>query len=175
MNMNLIGILRKAGTLLFIFMWAPFIFIFVGMAQEFGSTGIRFAAFVNRYFPGLLTARGGDMSLLTSVSMILTFGLMFAAMALMFGAPLLGGLLNRKVLRSGRTATACIVSMNDTGTYINRLPLVHFTLEVQREDGSPFQAETEKIVGMSQLARLQPGATVSVRYDPDTLETVISE
>ncbi len=175
MNMDLVSILRRVGWLLFILMWVPFTGIFVGMAEEFGTPGVRFAQFVDQFIPGLLTARGSDMSLLTSISMTLTFGLMFAAMALLFGAPLLGGLLNRKILRTGKSATARIVSVNDTGTYINRQPLVHITMEVQREDGSPFQAETEKILGYSQLARFQPGATVNVRYDPDSLETAISE
>lgn len=175
MNMNVVAILRRVGVLLFVLMWIPFICIFAGMAQEFGSAGIRFAQFVDQFIPGLLNERGGEPSLLTLVSIVLTFGMMFAAMALLFGAPLLGGMLNRKILRSGRTATARILSMNDTGTYINRQPLIHFTLEVQRGDGSPFQAETEKIVSMSQLSRFQAGATVHVRYDPDTLEAAISE
>ena len=175
MNANLISILRRVGTLLFVLMWIPFACIFVGMAQEFGSAGVSFARFVDGFFLGLLTARGSDMSLLTSISMFATFGMMFAAMALLFGAPILGMVVNRKILRNGKSATARIVSMNDTGTYINRQPLVHITMEVQREDGSPFQAETERIFGYSQLAAFQPGATVNVRYDPDTLETAISD
>ena len=175
MNMNLVSILRRVGWLLFILMWVPFTGVFVGMAQEFGSAGIRFAQYVDRYVPGLLTARGSDMSLLYSVSAVLTFRLMFAAMGLMFGAPLLGGLMNRKILRTGKPATARIVSVGDTGTYINNQPLVRIVMEVQREDGSPFQAETERILGYSQLASFQPGATINVRYDPDTLETAISE
>lgn len=175
MNMNLISVLRRVGTLLFILMWIPFACIFVGMAQEFGSAGEQFARFVDGILPGLLTARGSDMSLLTSISTVATFGMMFAAMALLFGAPILGGLLNRKVLRTGKSATARIIGVTDTGTYINRQPLVHITMEVQRADGSPFQAETERILGYSQLARFQPGATVNVRYNPDTLETAISD
>ena len=175
MNMNLVSILRRVGWLLFILMWVPFTGIFLGMAEEFGNPGAQFAKFVDQFIPGLLTAHGSDMSLLTSISMIATFGMMFVAMGLLFGAPLLGGLLNRKVLRTGKPATARIVSVNDTGTYINHQPLAHITLEVQRDDGSPFQAETERILGYSQLSRFQAGATVNVRYDPDTLETAISE
>jgi hypothetical protein len=175
MNMSLLANMRRVGTLVFILMWIPFVFIFIGMAEEFGSAGVTFARFVDQFIPGLVTARGSDVSLLTLVSMVLTFGMMFVAMGLIFGAPLLGGVLNRKLLRSGRAATARIVRMEDTGTYINSQPLLHFVLEVQREDGSPFQAETEKVVGMSRLGSLQPGANVNVRYDPDTLETAISD
>ena len=99
--------------------------------------------------------------------------LMLAAMALIFGAPLIGGLLNRKVIRIGKAATARILSMNDTGTYVNRNPLMRFTLEVQPEDGGPFQAETEKVI--RQFAQLSVGSMVNVRYDPETLETAISD
>src|SRR3989304_597643 len=42
MNMNTVAILRRVGTLLFILMWIPFVCVFVGMAQEFGSAGIGF-------------------------------------------------------------------------------------------------------------------------------------
>jgi len=173
MNMNTVAILRRVGTLLFILMWIPFVCVFVGMAQEFGSAGIGFAQFVDQYIPGLLTTRREDMSLLTLVSTVFTFGMMFAAMALIFGAPMLGGLLNRKLLSTGKPAKARILSMNDTGTYINRNPLMHFTLEVQPDDGSSFQAETEKVI--RQFAQLSVGSMVNVRYDPDTLETAISD
>ena len=175
MNANMVTLFRRVGWLLFILMWIPFVCIFAGMAQEFGSAGQQFAEFVDRFIPGLLTARGSEPSQLTLMGMVATFGLMFAAMAFLFGGPLLGGLQNRKILRTGRPATARIVSMNDTGTYVNNQPLVHITLEVQREDGSPFQAQTEKILGYSQLGQFQPGATVNVRYDPDTLEAAISD
>ena len=175
MKSELVPIFRKIGSALFILMWVPFTCVFVGMAEEFGSAGVRFAQFVDRFLPGLLTARGADPSLLTQISVTMTFGMMFLSMALTFGAPLLGGLRGRKVLKSGRAATARIASVNNTGTYVNNQPLVRFVLEVQRDDGSPFQAETEKIVGMTQLAQFQQGAMINVRYDQDTLETVISD
>ncbi|MGH2581552.1 MAG: hypothetical protein ACRDFQ_01490 [Anaerolineales bacterium] len=175
MRSDLVPIFRRIGSMLFIFMWVPFTCVFVGMAEEFGNPGVRFAQFVDRFLPGLLTARGADPSPLTSISLVITFGMMFLSMALTFGAPLLGGLRGQKVLKSGRAATARIVSANNTGTYVNNQPLVRFVLEVQREDGSPFQAETEKIVGLMQLTQFQPGAVINVRYDPDTLETAIVE
>lgn len=175
MRSDLVPIFRRIGSALFILMWVPFTCVFVGMAEEFGNAGVRFTQFVDRFLPGLLTARGADPSMLTQISVIITFGMMFLSMALTFGAPLLGSLSRRKVLKSGRAGTARIVSANNTGTYVNNQPLVRFVLEVQRDDGSPFQAETEKIVGMTQLAQFQPGAAINVHYDPDTLETAISD
>ena len=108
MNANMVTLFRRVGWLLFILMWIPFVCIFAGMAQEFGSAGQQFAEFVDGFIPGLLTARGSEPSQLTLIGMVATFGLMFAAMAFLFGGPLLGGLQNRKILRTGRPATARI-------------------------------------------------------------------
>jgi hypothetical protein len=174
MNMNLVTNLRRVGTLLFALMWVPFAGIFIGMAREYGDAGVRFAEFVEGFVPGLMTARD-DLSMFSAISMALTFGMMFVAMAFLFGAPMLGMLRSRKILQNGKQATARILSVGDTGTYINRQPLVHITMEVERPDGSPFQAETERVLGYSQLARFQAGESISVRYDPDTLETAIAE
>ena len=115
------------------------------------------------------------LSILSGVSMFVTFGMMFAAMALIFGAPLLAGLENRKLRSTGSLARAKVLSANQTGTYINENPVVHFTLEVQPDGEPPFQADAERLVPMVRLAALQPGSEVAVRYDPQTLETAISD
>lgn len=175
MSTNIVSILRRVGTLLFVLMWVPFACIFVGMAQEFGSLGVSFARFAEQFVPGLLTARGSEPSLLTLISTYITFGMMFAAMGLIFGSPVIGWALNRRIQRSGRAATARIVSVGETGTTINDRPLLIFTLEVTPVDGSPFQAQTEKVVGYAQLAQMQPGATVNVHYDPNTFDAAIDD
>lgn len=167
--------MRKLGSLLFVLMWLPFTCIFVGMAGEMGGVGADFADAVSEFIPGLLEIQPSGASTLTMVSFILTFGVMLAAMALIFGAPLLAGLQNRKILRSGRAAPARILSVTQTGTYINQNPVVRFTLEVQPADGMPFEAEAERLVYQTQIPQFQPGSAVPVRYDPETLEVAISD
>jgi hypothetical protein len=175
MNMNLIAVLRRVGVLVFVLMWIPFACIFVGMAQEFGSLGVRLAQFVDGFIPGFLTARNGEASTLTLISTYITFGMMFAAMGLIFGSSIVGGWLNSRLMKTGRAATARIINVSETGTTINDNPLLHFTLEVDTGDRSPFQAQTEKVIRYSKLAQFQPGATINVSYDPDTLEIAISD
>lgn len=68
---------------------------------------------------------------------------------------------------SGLLAKARIIEIKDTGSRVNYDPRVRIKLEVQPESGAVFQAETEMVVSVVDLPRLQPGATVSVKYDPE--------
>ena len=170
MNMRTIERMRKLGTLVFVFMWVPFTCIFAGMATEYGDWGRQLAA----RFPSLLMPRPSGLSLLSAVSMAVTFGAMFIAMGLTFGAPLLAGIANRRLQRSGTLARATIKAAAQTGTYINENPVVRFELEVQPATGGAFDAETEMLVQQVEIPQFQPGNEVAVRYDPVTLEVAIS-
>lgn len=173
--MEKIHTMSKLGRLIFVLMWIPFVCVFVGMAGDMGSLGVRFAQFVDRFIPGLIATSGSVDSPLSIVSFVLTFAMMFLAMGLTFGAPLLAGLMNRKVLKNGRPASARILSAAQTGTYINENPVVRFSLEVQPQDGMSFEAEAQRLVYMTQLAAFQPGAVIPVRYDPETMEVAIPD
>ena len=173
--MNLLNIFRRVGWLLFAFMWIPFTCVFVGMAPEFGGLGGDFARWVDGFIPGLFDPQPWGAGWLTTVSLVLTFALMFAAMAFLFGTPLLAGIRNRRVLRTGRSGEGRIVSVAQAGTYVNNNPVLRITLEVTPSDGRPFEAETEKLISLTQLPQFQPGAVVPVRYDPDTQEVAIGE
>ncbi len=173
--MNLLNIFRRVGWLLFAFMWIPFTCIFVGMAPEMGGIGRDFAAWLDKIIPGIFDLQSWGASWLTTISTVLTFGLMFAAMAFLFGTPILAGFRNRRVLRTGRIGEGRIVSVAQTGIYINNNPMVRIALEVTPSDGRPFEAETEKLLYLTQIPQYQPGAVVSVRYDPETLDVAVSD
>jgi hypothetical protein len=170
MNMQWTETMRKLGSLLFVLMWMPFTCIFVGMAAEYGEWGRELVA----RFPALLTPSEDGLSTLSSVSMLVTFGTMFLAMGLVFGAPLLAGIANRRLQRSGTQAHATIKSAAQTGTYINENPVVRFELEVFPATGGTFDAATEMLVQQVEIPQFQPGNQVAVRYDPVTLEVAIS-
>ncbi|UYN89521.1 MAG: hypothetical protein KIT08_10540 [Anaerolineales bacterium] len=173
--MKFVKTIQQFGQLLFLFMWFPFTCIFAGMAAEmFGDVGIRFAAWVDNYLPGLISIQPSGLSRLSEIALTITIGLSIVSMLLIFGAPALAGILNRRVLQTGKAATASIVSMTQTGTYINNNPMVRFVLEVEPGDASPFHAETERLVQLTELGSLKPGDTVSVRYNPETNEVAIS-
>jgi len=173
--MHLLNVFRKVGWLLFAFMWIPFICVFIGMAPEFGSAGRDFAGWVDGIIPGLFEEQSWGAGWLTTVSLALTFAFMFAAMAFLFGTPILAGFRNRRVLRTGRSGEGRIVSVTQTGMYVNNNPVVRIALEVTPADGRPFEAETEKLINQVQIPQFQPGAVLPVRYDPDTQEVAIGD
>lgn len=172
--MRLVETMRRLGWLVFTLMWVPFTGIFVGMLNEYGDFGRRMAASIERFLPGLLQTSGGELSPLSSICVTITIAMSFLAMALLFGSPLAAGIQNRRLLRSGLKATGRIVSVAQTGTYVNNNPMMRFMLEVQPPSGSPFHAEAERLVPLSQIPAMQPGAAVPVRYDPGSGEVAIS-
>jgi len=59
--------------------------------------------------------------------------------------------------------------------YINEQPEIGMTIQVMPSDRPPFQAEARKVVPMIQLAQVQPGQMVEVKYDPnDTSKVALS-
>ncbi|MBX3002677.1 MAG: hypothetical protein KF821_01530 [Anaerolineales bacterium] len=167
--------MQRIGQWLFLFMWIPFLCIFLGNIGEiFGSAGVRIAQDVNRYIPGLLGTSGEELSILSQVSLVLTLVMAVLAMLLTFGSLGFSSAANSRVRAQGKEASATITHLASTGTRVNNNPMVHFTLEVKPADGSPaFFAETEQLVDIVNLPRLQKGSSVRVRYDPNSQEVAI--
>jgi hypothetical protein len=75
---------------------------------------------------------------------------------------------SRSILAHGIPAEAKILKLSETGTTINDRPLVRFLLEVHPADRPAFQVETEKVISILDIPRIQPGTIVPVRYDPSS-------
>lgn len=67
---------------------------------------------------------------------------------------------------SGVLATATVVKIWDTGMTVNDDPVVGFLLEVRPEDRPAYQAQTKMLISRLAIPQIQPGAVVTVRYDP---------
>lgn len=72
----------------------------------------------------------------------------------------------------GEPAHATIVALRDTGTFIQHAPVMEIDLTVFPADGGAFAA-LARTHGFASLASLQPGATVSVRFDPTRRDHVV--
>jgi hypothetical protein len=59
-----------------------------------------------------------------------------------------------------------IVRLIDTGTTINDDPVVEFVLDVTPPDGERYKARTKALVSRLDVASVQPGRIVPVKYDP---------
>lgn len=76
-----------------------------------------------------------------------------------------------QLLTSGTSAQATVTALRDTGMEVNLQPVIEVDLTVFPAAGPPFPA-TATTQGHAQLAALQPGTTVPVRYDPANPSTV---
>lgn len=73
---------------------------------------------------------------------------------------------NSNVLKTGVSAPAVILAVQDTGVTMNDNPQAHLRLRVMPMGGEPFEAETTTFVGRFQVGMLVPGTSVMVKYDP---------
>lgn len=82
---------------------------------------------------------------------------------------------NRAILQTGLSAPAVIISVEDTGVTMNYSPQVRLTLQVTPADRPPFQAVATTFIGRVQIGMIIPGASVTVRYDPNDISKVAIE
>lgn len=88
----------------------------------------------------------------------------------------------QQLLATGQPAQARIIQMGDTGTRINHDHVVQLLLEVHpqpmqgpqgyRGAMPPFQTQAQLLVPMMALPRVQPGAMVPIRYNPQNPQEV---
>ena len=83
-----------------------------------------------------------------------------------FGSTFKGMANNNAVLKTGISAPAVILSVQDTGVTMNDNPQARLHLRVMPMGSEPFEAEATTFVGRFQVAMFVPGATVMVKYDP---------
>jgi len=82
---------------------------------------------------------------------------------------------NSGLIKTGVPASAVIIGIQDTGVTMNESPQVRLTLQVTPMGRPPFQAIATTFVGRLQVGMITPGASVSVRYDPNDITKVAIE
>jgi len=119
------------------------------------------------------TGFGVGMSVVTVVIVIASIlvSLVVTIVPLIFVGMFLMKLMKKKeetakILAAGQTATATVMSIGETGTYINNQPLVGILLTVQPPGRTPYQARVERLISQLEIPRVQPGMTVVVKIDP---------
>lgn len=74
---------------------------------------------------------------------------------------------------TGLTGQATIVSLHERGPYVNQRPTITIELDVELPAREPYRAEARQPVGRLVIGRLQPGATIPVRVDPEDPQKVV--
>jgi hypothetical protein len=71
----------------------------------------------------------------------------------------------QRIAQTGVPGQARILTVQQTGTYINRNPVVDILVEVHPQTGQPYQTTVRRLVSMFQISQFQQGAVVPVRID----------
>ncbi len=73
----------------------------------------------------------------------------------------------RRLQEAGVPASARILEIWDTGITVNDDPVIGMRVEIDRPDGTAYPATIPKsLISRLDVPRFQPGASVSVRIDP---------
>jgi hypothetical protein len=72
----------------------------------------------------------------------------------------------REVRATGLPAQGRVLKIWETGVRVNESPVVGFLLEINAEGLEPYEAETRALISILWIPRIQPGAVLPVRYDP---------
>jgi len=77
-----------------------------------------------------------------------------------------------KVGAPGLSGQATIISLSEGGPYVNQRPTITLELDVELPGRASYRAQARQPVGRLVIGRLEPGATIPVRIDPDDPEDV---
>lgn len=83
---------------------------------------------------------------------------------------------DRDLLARGTSAPAKVLMAQPMGVMVNGdNPLMTLQLEVQPAGRTPFMAQTQGVVAAQSVAKFQPGAMITVKYDPNDITKVAVE
>ena len=88
------------------------------------------------------------------------------ALAISFGGEIRREMQRKQLVAEGADARATVVSLRQTGKFINDNPEVALGLSVQPEAGEAFEVEVVQTIAQVELASYHVGAEVEVKYDP---------
>jgi hypothetical protein len=111
------------------------------------------------------------MATILRVSCAAALAILLAGCAI---ADRMSGVTEAKRLRqTGTPASARILAIWDTGITVNDDPVIGMRVEISRPDGTTYSPTIPKsLISRLDIPRFQPGATVSVRIDPQDPDRV---
>ena len=73
----------------------------------------------------------------------------------------------------GVEAKASVLSVEQTGLFLDRNPQVRLQVQVMPERGRNFVVEIKEIISLADLQLIKPGSTVIVKYKPGNNNEII--
>ena len=80
---------------------------------------------------------------------------------------------SQHLMTNGRQGTATIMSVRQTGMFVNENPQVELSLQVTVEGLPAYAATVRQVIAQIAIPSYQPGSTVPVRVDPHDPSSVI--
>ena len=78
-----------------------------------------------------------------------------------------------EIFLKGQKAEAIILSIQETGLYINNLPQLKVQMQVKPERGRNFVTEVNQVLPDMNIGSLQTGSKIMVRYNPFNRKQVV--
>lgn len=140
-------------------MWIPFGFLMVGLIQLPSS--------VSKNTVQENTHAFIEYSL---VPLTVCFILTFLCIILSF---VISGYQKWQIHKHGKPGKAKILQIYETGSTVNKNPLVGFKLEVYPDSGALFKAEIEQLISRLDVPKFQKGIEVNILYHPKTRHVLL--
>jgi hypothetical protein len=150
--------MRRWGWISFLVMGAGYLIFFIVMMTTMPYGGYNF----------------DELPVIARYSLLVGLALTAPTLILIIGSNAARISANRALQKNGLRADARILSIKDTGTRINRSPVIRLMLEVRPPNQPIFEAETERLLSILDIPNLQPGNIIQVKYNPDSREVAIA-
>jgi hypothetical protein len=75
-------------------------------------------------------------------------------------------LLHRRLMRTGAEADAVVLSISQTGGYVNKRPIVRLQVQVHPEAARSYIAELRYSIDYAQIPQLGCGSQIRLKYNP---------
>lgn len=148
--------LKTLSALCFGLLWIPFAIVMFKLARgEFESD------------PSGVLPEG------LGLWIILLMSLAIGGFVFFIASLVVGSISNSRILKNGQLVKAKILAISDSGTRINKNPVLSFSLEVQSPDQGTFAAEAQKLVSIVEVANYKAGNTIDIKYLPGTKKVAI--
>ncbi len=112
-----------------------------------------------------------ELSWLSRVSEFVFYVSLLAFIVSFIGMLVVRDIANALIRRFGKSATATVRAVEGTNESVNRVGVYRVKLEVRPSGGEPFVAVAEDAIRIVNM--VDPGDTVSVKYDPRTKEVAL--
>ena len=111
-------------------------------------------------------------TMMEAAIMVLLLAIVFVAAQAYRGRQAGMALVRRKPQPGHIEAQAIILSIEQTGLYMNHHPQVRMQVQVMPDKGRNFVTEVKQVVTFLQLGQIRTGATIKVKYNPTNTKEI---